>query len=191
MKTTVVCLGLLLIWAAPVSVSLASDVKFQASLVVSNQPRQDIKVYFNYSTPAIDGQDIYYIADYARNLYRYRNGTSSIIVSNFDARAPQITGFNDVHADQGVVLFAASKVANYAPGAHPIDAYYSLANGKFHRLISTSSWMNWLSSRAQTSMQPDRMSLRWQASFIIWSPPRSGRRGCARPRWPVCAAHVR
>ena len=135
MKTTVVCLGLLLIWAAPVSVSLASDVKFQASLVVSNQPRQDIKVYFNYSTPAIDGQDIYYIADYARNLYRYRNGTSSIIVSNFDARAPQITGFNDVHADQGVVLFAASKVAYYAPGAHPIDAYYSLANGQFHRLI--------------------------------------------------------
>ena len=63
--------------------------------------------------------------------------------------------------------------------------------GKFPPLISTSSWMNWLASRAQTSMQPDRMSLRWQARFIIWPPPRSGRRGCARPGWPVCAAHVR
>jgi hypothetical protein len=135
MKKTVFFWGQVLTLAATATILYASDVELQVSFITANQPRNGLDTYFPGAQPAIDGQDIYYIADYARNLYRHRNGVSSILVTNRDSRAPQITGFLEVKVDRGMVLFAVSTVSNFAKGAHYVDAYYSLSNGVIHRLI--------------------------------------------------------
>ena len=114
----------------------ANEIEFQTSILAPNNPTSSPFSYFAGFAPVIDENDVYYFADYGENLYRHRNGLVSLIVSNRDARAPEIRGFVDMAADNGLVIFGASTVNNFGPGLSPATVYYSWSNGVIHRLIA-------------------------------------------------------
>jgi len=121
---------------ASTSLVHAQEIKFQATILAPSKPDVGPFPYFAGFAPVIDGNDVYYIADAGKSLYRHRDGVNSLIVSNRDAKAPEIQGFVDVVANQQTVVFGASTSPTFGPGFSSANRYYVWSNGVLSTLIS-------------------------------------------------------